>query len=67
MFSGVLITKSDEKYPVQIKRLINAIENADCIVIGAGLSISAGSAYTGERFKKDFSDFEEKYGFHDMY
>ena len=33
----------------------------------AGLSTSAGFTYTGERFKKYFSDFEEKYGFHDMY
>ena len=34
---------------------------------GAGLSASAGFAYTGERFREHFSDFEEKYGFHDMY
>ncbi len=46
-----------------------AIENADSVVIGAGagLSASAGFVYTGGRFKKYFSDFEEKYGFHDMY
>ena len=34
---------------------------------GAGLSTSAGYEYYGERFEKYFSDFEEKYGFHDMY
>ena len=34
---------------------------------GAGLSTSAGYEYSGERFEKYFSDFEEKYGFHDMY
>ena len=34
---------------------------------GAGLSASAGFVYTGERFQAYFSDFEEKYGFHDMY
>lgn len=34
---------------------------------GAGLSTSAGFVYTGVRFKTYFSDFEEKYGFHDMY
>ena len=34
---------------------------------GAGLSTSAGFVYTGQRFKTYFSDFEEKYGFHDMY
>lgn len=34
---------------------------------GAGLSTSAGYEYSGERFEKYFSDFEAKYGFHDMY
>ena len=34
---------------------------------GAGLSTSAGFTYSGERFRKYFSDFEEAYGFHDMY
>ena len=34
---------------------------------GAGLSTSAGYEYSGERFEKYFYDFEEKYGFHDMY
>ena len=34
---------------------------------GAGLSTSAGYEYSGARFEKYFSDFEEKYGFHDMY
>ncbi|MCD8380686.1 MAG: Sir2 silent information regulator family NAD-dependent deacetylase [Lachnospiraceae bacterium] len=34
---------------------------------GAGLSTSAGFVYNGERFRKYFSDFEAKYGFHDMY
>lgn len=34
---------------------------------GAGLSASAGFEYSGDRFKKYFSDFEERYGFHDMY
>ncbi len=46
-----------------------AIADADAVVIGAGagLSVSAGFAYSGERFRRHFSDFEEKYGFHDMY
>ena len=34
---------------------------------GAGLSTSAGFVYEGERFQRYFSDFEEAYGFHDMY
>lgn len=41
----------------------------DVIIIGAGagLSTSAGFTYSGERFQQHFGDFEEKYGFHDMY
>ena len=53
----------------QILRLQKEIKDADAIVIGAGagLSTSAGFTYSGERFQKYFFDFEEKYGFHDMY
>lgn len=49
--------------------MYSQIEAADAVVIGAGarLSTSAGFVYTGERFRGYFSDFEEKYGFHDMY
>lgn len=52
-----------------IKQLKHAIDTADAIVIGAGagLSASAGFTYSGERFKKYFSDLEEKFGYHDMY
>lgn len=69
MFSRMSITKSTGNYSDNINRLRDVIKTADCIVIGAGagLSTSAGFVYTGERFKKYFSDFEEKYGFHDMY
>lgn len=69
MFSNRSITKSIGTYWEQLERLKSAIKIADCVVIGAGagLSTSAGFVYTGERFQKYFSDFEEKYGFHDMY
>ncbi|WP_066714195.1 SIR2 family NAD-dependent protein deacylase [Clostridium sp. Marseille-P299] len=52
-----------------VKKLIWEIDRADAIVIGAGagLSTSAGFTYSRERFSKYFSDFEKKYGFHDMY
>ncbi len=52
-----------------IARLANVLENADAVVIGvgAGLSTSAGFTYSGERFKKWFPDFIEKYGIEDMY
>lgn len=54
---------------MMIEKLRNAIEDSDAIVIGAGagLSTSAGFTYGGERFRKYFSDFEDKYDFHDMY
>lgn len=53
----------------QLARLKKEIETADAIVIGAGagLSTSAGFTYSGERFEKYFRDFEEKYGYHNMY
>lgn len=53
----------------QIKHLKDVLEKSDRVVIGAGagLSVSAGFVYSGERFRKYFSDFEKKYGFHDMY
>jgi len=56
-------------YSVETERLKKEIETADAIVIGAGagLSTAAGFTYSGKRFEKFFSDFEEKYGFHDMY
>ncbi len=46
-----------------------ALSQADTVLIGAGsgLSTSAGFAYGGEQFRRYFADFEEKYGFHDMY
>lgn len=57
----------DKKAKIEILR--NALNNAEAILIGAGagLSMSAGFTYSGERFEKYFADFEEKYNFHDMY
>ncbi|HBA48741.1 MAG TPA: Sir2 silent information regulator family NAD-dependent deacetylase [Lachnospiraceae bacterium] len=53
----------------KINRLRREIETADAIIIGAGagLSTSAGFTYSGSRFHQYFADFEDKYGFHDMY
>ena len=52
-----------------IFRLCQALKQSDAVLVGAGagLSTSAGFLYDGERFQRYFSDFEEKYGFHDMY
>ena len=61
--------KPKEDYETSIARLKKALDEADAVVIGAGagLSTSAGFVYNGERFKKHFSNFAEKYGFNDMY
>lgn len=69
MFSKIWTTKSTKSCSENISQLKEAFSSADAVVIGAGagLSTSAGFSYTGERFKQYFSDFEEKYGFHDMY
>ncbi len=52
-----------------LARLKLELDRAEAVVIGAGagLSTSAGFTYSGERFRKYFGDFSEKYGFKDMY
>jgi len=61
--------KSTAEYSKALKRLKSEIDSADAIVIGAGagLSTAAGFIYDGDYFHQHFNDFEEKYGFHDMY
>ena len=65
---GWEISRSDNT-PNGIHKLREALDSVDAVVIGAGagLSASAGFAYTGERFEKYFCDFIEKYHFRDMY
>lgn len=62
-------TKTFGLYSEKVKILKEKLKAADAIIIGAGagLSTSAGFTYTGERFRNYFSDFEDTYGFHDMY
>lgn len=67
---GKCNTQAKASQPVKdIFRLYKVIKQSEAILIGAGagLSASAGFVYDGVRFQKYFSDFEEKYGFHDMY
>ena len=61
--------QQDNDRKIGIRRLRAALKNAKAVVIGAGagLSTSAGYAYSGARFQKYFLDFSEKYGFSDMY
>lgn len=69
MFAEIPLRRKAETYQEKIRKLSDILQGADNIVIGAGagLSTSAGFVYDGERFEKYFSDFREKYGFHDMY
>ena len=69
MFSRIRTIKSTESFSDNIERLQDALCSADAVVIGAGagLSAAAGFDYGGERFRKYFFDFEEKYGIRDMY
>lgn len=52
-----------------IRRLKEALETADAVVIGAGagLSTAAGLTYDGERFERYFFDFKDRFGIRDMY
>lgn len=53
----------------QIKKIKEALADAEYIVIGggAGLSAAAGLDMDGERFQEKFRDFIEKYGIRDLY
>ena len=69
MSSRMKITASTEPYSDKLRRLRQALSEAEAVVIGAGagLSTSAGFTYSGERFQRYFADFAEKYHFADMY
>ena len=53
----------------KISQAAQILRDAKIILIGAGagLSTAAGYTYSDARFEKYFADFEQKYGFHDMY
>lgn len=69
MYSKTWMQKFTEDCSDKAKQLGQLIEEADAVMIGAGagLSTAAGFMYDGDRFQRYFSDFERKYGFHDMY
>lgn len=69
MFLQKAMSKSTKDNSASIEKLHATLQEADALVIGAGagLSTAAGFTYSGERFEKNFADFERKYGFHDMY
>ena len=69
MCGRISIMRSTGSCSDDIRRLKQALCEADAVVIGAGagLSTSAGFTYDGDRFEEHFSDFGKKYGFKDMY
>lgn len=69
MFSNRMTTTSTASCSASVDKLRQALAAAEVVVIGAGagLSTAAGFSYSGERFARYFADFQEKYGFHDMY
>ena len=69
MFGEISTTRSIGSYLDNIVKLKKALKDADAVLIGAGagLSTSAGFIYNGDRFREHFSEYEKKYGFHDMY
>ena len=69
MSSGTKITASTEPYSDKLRRLRQALSEAEAVLVGAGagLSTSAGFPYSGARFRRYFADFAAKYHFADMY
>lgn len=79
MFSAEMITPFIESffskasvmdsYKERIAAARKAMAAADYVLIGAGagLSAAAGLDYGGMRFKREFSEFIERYGFTDLY
>ncbi len=62
-------TDQSQETLAECRKLKELLVTADSVVVGAGagLSAAAGLTYSGKRFHRYFFDFEEKYGFHDMY
>ena len=69
MRNKLLVIERQVDYMDKIAQMKEKIAEADAVVIGAGagLSTAAGFTYKGERFRRYFADFEERYHFHDMY
>ena len=64
-----MLKHKEMKIKESIKKLSDAIEQADAVVVGAGagLSAAAGFSYSGARFTEWCSPWEEKYDVHDFY
>ncbi|MGP1471903.1 MAG: SIR2 family NAD-dependent protein deacylase [Schwartzia sp. (in: firmicutes)] len=62
-------TQGNDVTEAEILRLREVLASAEAVMIGAGagLSTSAGYAYSGTRFSTYFEDFARRCGFSDMY
>lgn len=67
-----MIVRTGETYKKEVKTLMEYIENADAIVVGAasGMSAAAGFRHYYERdkdFVENMGEFEKKYGYHNTF
>ncbi|MCM1335036.1 MAG: Sir2 silent information regulator family NAD-dependent deacetylase [Bacteroides sp.] len=69
MYFNKRITSSIGDRSAELTRLKDKLKKADAVLVGAGagLSTAAGLTYSGERFRENFGDFADRYGFGDMY
>ena len=69
MFPSTWTTRPDASYEKSLDRLAAAIGQSDAVLVGAGagLSVAAGFAYSGQRFEQTFADFHDRFGITDMY
>ena len=69
MSSSIKTAISTSNYSNRLAELKNLISDADCILLGAGsgLSSAAGLDYAGDDFRREFSQWIERYGFTDLY
>lgn len=60
---------SPETLAAQTKRLGEALNSCDAVLVGAGagMSTAAGFDYSGPRFEENFADFIEAFNIPDMY
>lgn len=68
-WKGAEVTSTNDKTSVQLERLSRALDEATCVVVGAGagLSAAAGFDYSGLRFSAWCKPWEDAFGVHDFY